>query len=217
MSNLVEHARRELELLGQTDQDPGFSESIIAAVEAFTSFPHSGWSAMVARKMLAKLLNREALSPLTDHPDEWDDKSQVSGYQFWQNVRDTRAFSEDGGKTYFLLGDPTIRHSEHREKVTTPETITLPPETAEILYDEVDIDGYEYVTDQRGETSRWRQHMILVIRRTSDGKLFGANYQRGLTENCDSSYPWSDGRGAEFREMEQYEKTVSNFRYRRTA
>lgn len=45
--SLVEHARRELELCGQYAEDPEYSESLIRAVEAFTSFGHSGGSAAV--------------------------------------------------------------------------------------------------------------------------------------------------------------------------
>lgn len=105
-SNLVQHARRELELCGQTAEDPAFSESIIRAVEGFASYPgHSGGSASVARDMLHALLAFQALSPLTDDPAEWTDRSEMSGSLWWQNVRDSRAMSHDGGKTYWLVDD----------------------------------------------------------------------------------------------------------------
>ena len=48
MSSLVEHAKRELELCGQTAEDPAYAASIVAAVEAFASYGHSGGSASVA-------------------------------------------------------------------------------------------------------------------------------------------------------------------------
>ena len=41
---LVEHAKRELELLGQTAEDPAYAASIVAAVAAFSSYGHSGGS-----------------------------------------------------------------------------------------------------------------------------------------------------------------------------
>jgi hypothetical protein len=98
--NLVEHARRELELCGQAAEDPGYSASIVAAVAAFSSWGHSGGSAMVAIDQLTRLLNYEALSPLTSDPGEWLDRSEESGYPLWQNIRDSRVFSEDGGQTW---------------------------------------------------------------------------------------------------------------------
>lgn len=103
--SLVEHARRELELSGQTTEDPGYAASIVAAVAAFASYNHSGGSAMVAREQLHALLNFETLSPLTNMPDEWIDRTKESGTPMWQNVRDGRAFSKDGGKTWYRLED----------------------------------------------------------------------------------------------------------------
>lgn len=92
-SDLVQHARRELELCGQT-------------VEGFVSYPgHSGGSAFVAREMLHALLGHQALSPLTDDPTEWIDRSEMSGEPWWQNIRDSRAMSHDGGTTYWLIDD----------------------------------------------------------------------------------------------------------------
>jgi hypothetical protein len=100
---LVEHARRELELSGQYAEDPAYSESIIAAVKAFASYGHSGGSAAIAREQLCRLLDFRTLSPITSDPGEWIDRSEISGYPVWQNSRDSRAFSNDGGKTWWHL------------------------------------------------------------------------------------------------------------------
>jgi hypothetical protein len=102
---LVEHARRELELCGQTAEDPAYAESIVRAVEAFASFGHSGGSAMMAIGQLHALLQFKNLSPLTDDPAEWADRSEVSGEPCWQNRRNCEAFSVDGGQTYWLLSE----------------------------------------------------------------------------------------------------------------
>lgn len=91
---LVEHARRELELCGQYEEDPEFSESIIRAVEAFASYGHSGGSAVVGTQMLYELLQFKNLSPLTTADDEWIDRTQESGYPMWQNVRNSAVFSD---------------------------------------------------------------------------------------------------------------------------
>lgn len=104
-SNLVLHARRELELIGE---EPDVIEWYVRVINAYRSFGHSGGSHMAVMPCLTRLLNFEPLTVLSDAPDEWirhtpdmwDGKNHV-----WQNVRDGRAFSSDGGKTFTLLGD----------------------------------------------------------------------------------------------------------------
>lgn len=101
--NIVEHAKRELELCGQTKEDPAYAASIIAAVEAFASYGHSGGSAMVALEQLHNLLQYRALSPLTSDPEEWIDQSRISGTPLWQNKRDPAAMSTDAGKSWYFV------------------------------------------------------------------------------------------------------------------
>ncbi len=103
--SLVEHARRELDLCGQTAEDPEYAASIVKAVEAFASYGHSGGSAAVAVEQLSRLLRFQALSPLTADPAEWFDHGEMSGTPLWQSKRDPSAFSEDGGATYYLVDD----------------------------------------------------------------------------------------------------------------
>jgi hypothetical protein len=100
MMGLVEHARRELELCGQYDEDPLFADSLVKAVEAFASYGHSGGSADVGVEMLYRLLQYKPLSPLTSDPVEWEDVSVFAGRPMWQNKRDSTVFSYDGGKTW---------------------------------------------------------------------------------------------------------------------
>jgi hypothetical protein len=121
VSNLVEHARRELDLLGQTAEDPAYAASLVAAVAAFASYGHSGGSAMCAIAQLHELLQFKALSPLTSDPDEWIDQSGVSGSPLWQNVRDSSAFSQDGGKTWWRLDEKP--RGEEPEQDTAPELV----------------------------------------------------------------------------------------------
>jgi hypothetical protein len=71
---LVDHARRELELLGEFESSPAYAQSIVAAVAAFATYGHSGGSAAVGREHLTALLGYRALSPLTSNPDEWEDR-----------------------------------------------------------------------------------------------------------------------------------------------
>ncbi len=102
MSNLADHARRELELI---DEDPEFTEGIVKVVQAFADMGHSGGSAAVAIPMVNELLKFNNLSPLTNDPHEWMNVSDVTGDNMWQSRRNPEAFSRDGGKTYYLLSE----------------------------------------------------------------------------------------------------------------
>lgn len=105
---LVQHARRELELIGQMEEDPEFTKSLIKAVQGFSSYGHSGGSQQVAVSMLMELLNFKNLGPLTDNPDEWAHHTEEVWPEpggVWQNKRNGEAFSTDGGKTYTLLSE----------------------------------------------------------------------------------------------------------------
>lgn len=105
MSNLVDHARRELTLRGE---DPWLTDGLCKVVAAFAEMGHSGGSAPIATDYLNDLLRFKPLMPLTDDPAEWIDRSEMSGYPIWQNLRDSRAMSRDGGKTYTLVDEEPV-------------------------------------------------------------------------------------------------------------
>ncbi|QIK64123.1 hypothetical protein G7068_13650 [Leucobacter viscericola] len=98
MSNLVEHARRELELLGE---EPQTVQGYLNVVQAFADMGHSGGSASVAIPVIHDLLQFKNLRPLTNSPEEWVNVADA----LWQNKRNSEAFSDDGGKTYRLLSE----------------------------------------------------------------------------------------------------------------
>lgn len=102
MSNLVTHARTELTRIGE---EPEVIDGYVRVVEAFASMGHSGGSASVAIPTLNALLQFKNLAPLTNDPDEWENVSEMSGYEMWQNRRNSEAFSDDGGQTYWLLSE----------------------------------------------------------------------------------------------------------------
>jgi len=104
-SNLMAHARRELTLVGE---DPWITDGLCKVVAAFAEMGHSGSSAAHATHYLNKLLRYEALTPLTDDSAEWIDRSEISGTPLWQNIRDSRAMSTDGGKTYTLVDEEPL-------------------------------------------------------------------------------------------------------------
>ncbi len=102
---LAEHAKRELALLGE---DPELSANLVAVVEKFAEFGHSGGSAECATQLLEKLLRYQPLTPIGSDPDEWEDRTEMSGVPMWQNKRDGRAISTDGGKTWYLVGQSKL-------------------------------------------------------------------------------------------------------------
>lgn len=105
MSNLVEHAKRELKIAGLFDSDSDYSgmlgESILEIVEKFSEQGHSGASAGMSIHILSKLLAFENLTELTDNPEDWIEV----GEGMWQNRRNSKCFSTDGGKTHYSLDD----------------------------------------------------------------------------------------------------------------
>lgn len=103
-SNLVIHARRELSLLGE---DPETINGYLKIVAAFADMGHSGGSASVAIPTLAALLQYKNLKPLTDSPEEWVHVGDATpdSPNVWQSSRNSEAFSNDGGKTYYLLSE----------------------------------------------------------------------------------------------------------------
>lgn len=100
-SNLVSHAKRELELAGMFDKDADYNGAlapeILKLVELFSSQEHSGASAGITIAVLEKLLRFKVLSPITDNPDDWMEVDADT----WQSKRQSSLFSKDGGKTYY--------------------------------------------------------------------------------------------------------------------
>jgi hypothetical protein len=114
-SNLVQHARRELYLIGE---DVEVINWYIRVIKEYSSFGHSGGSAWATIAVLEELLRCKPLTELTDDPEEWQYHGNdmwsgsvirsvirsVNG--IWQNKRDNRMFSTDAGKTYICIDDP---------------------------------------------------------------------------------------------------------------
>lgn len=133
---LVQHARAELSRFPNEDID--FKESLVNAVKGFVSYRgHSGNSAEIAVHMIAALLRGENLMPLTDAPEEWVLHSAGqygTEIDMWQNKRNSKAISEDGGKTYFLVDD------NHEEDPDDPERVKVKYYESEQHDAEVEID-----------------------------------------------------------------------------
>lgn len=124
MSNLVNHARLELALVGE-DQD--VIDWYVRVIKEFASLGHSGGSAMATIPVLNALLQYQNLKPLTDFPGEWVDHGDISGAPLWQNKRCSQAFSQDGGKTYSLLDErDAVSSTEGLEPLPTPMHTSKP-------------------------------------------------------------------------------------------
>jgi hypothetical protein len=105
---LVEHARLELDLLGDLEYGPELTDCIMEVIETFAKYGHSGGSAGVTITLLNELLRYKNLTPLTDNPGEWiHHPEEMWGKPggIWQSCRNPEAFSTDGGKTYYLLSE----------------------------------------------------------------------------------------------------------------
>lgn len=109
-SNLVAHARQELELTGWFDEDGDdveFAESLINAVREFARYGHSGGSASAATYMLHDLLQFKPLSAITSNPQEWMSVHEaMGGMACWQCTRQSSLFSYDAGRTWYNIDDP---------------------------------------------------------------------------------------------------------------
>lgn len=103
MSNLVNHANRELNTVGLFDEDSDYSgqlgQAVMELMEVFAKQDHSGMSASMTRELFYQLSDFKALSSLTNNPHEWQEVHRGT----WQNRRQSNAFSLDGGKTYYVL------------------------------------------------------------------------------------------------------------------
>lgn len=100
MSNLTDHARRELEIAGFESEVYGtlLGDAVMELIDVFDKQEHSGHSAYVVLTAFAEVAAFRTLSPLTNNPDEWMEVADGK----WQSRRNPGAFSEDGGKTYTL-------------------------------------------------------------------------------------------------------------------
>lgn len=98
MSNLVNHARREMQILGCTEED---TEHVVRVIQSFADIGMSGGSAGWYIGLVGKLVRFKPLTDLTNDPKEWI----VVGDGVWQSARDSEAFSKNGGRTYYLLSE----------------------------------------------------------------------------------------------------------------
>lgn len=103
--SLVEHAKRELSLVGynlnDTEEGPNkwIVENILELMEVFSKQGHSGSSAPYCIGMFSTLAKYEILSPLTGEDNEWRNVSMYSttNEPFYQNIRCSHVFKDITG------------------------------------------------------------------------------------------------------------------------
>lgn len=125
---MVTKARAELAL---TEEDDVTVEKLLDIVRIWSTMGHSGSSHAWFREVLVNLLNQRALTPLTDDPKEWQrhEPDRWDGVNaVWQNRRDSRALSTNGGKTYFLVDD------EDRNILYDSLQVVAPPRPEHNIY-----------------------------------------------------------------------------------
>jgi hypothetical protein len=72
------------------------------------------------------------------------------------------------------------------------EAISIAKDDVYDLLEECHIEDFEFVAKQDICDTRWNKVILLVVRRVSDRKLFGAEYERGLTENQWAPEPFEE-------------------------
>ena len=109
MSNLIDHARTELQRAGLFDSDADYggahAHAVMDLIETFAAQGHSGASAAMTIGLFTKLARFEPLTPITNDPAEWTNVSDISGEPMWQNKRRSTSFSRDGGATWYDIED----------------------------------------------------------------------------------------------------------------
>lgn len=109
MSNLLTHAKHELDLIGMTADSPDemnvmMRKHILHMMNEFANEGHSGFSASYAINILTKLLDFKPLSPLTGDDDEWTNVREYGTEPHWQNKRKSSVFKDADGSCYDIDG-----------------------------------------------------------------------------------------------------------------
>lgn len=120
MSNLIDHAKYELELAGLLDKgsdyDGMLGKAVLELVKVFAKQGHSGFSAQRTLDVFSIVANYKPLTPIGDTKDEWMDVSASSGTPMWQNKRRSTTFSRDAGSTWYDIDDSKLNNGDTWKK-----------------------------------------------------------------------------------------------------
>lgn len=107
-SNLVSHARREMELAGLYDDGVMYGrmlpDAVMELVQVFALQGHSGMSASIVTDIMGRLLQFDNLTELTSDPDEWNEV----GEEVYQSRRNPSMFAKDPSDkaTWYDVNEP---------------------------------------------------------------------------------------------------------------
>lgn len=104
---LIIHARKEI---SKANIDSTTGDAYLQAIQGFLNL---GLKNETAIPQITALLNQTNIAPLTTSQSEW---TQISD-NLWASTRNIKAFSQDGGKTYFIMDGLT------RQTAVTDATI----------------------------------------------------------------------------------------------
>lgn len=111
--SLVKYAKAELRNAGLFDADGDFDGEIapvvVALMETFVAYGHSGGSAEQTLAIFDRLAHYKPLTALTGEDSEWTDRSVESGYPFWQNNRCHSVF-RDGERAWISAGGDSFEY-----------------------------------------------------------------------------------------------------------
>ena len=102
--SLIEHAKREFEVLGwpgDCEMQEMACDNILELLEVFSEQGHSGSSAHYVLTQFFELAKFNPISPLTGNDDEWNEVREGT----YQNNRDSGVFKKGkNGEAYWIYG-----------------------------------------------------------------------------------------------------------------
>jgi len=109
LSNILDHAKDELDRIGMTEDSSDemnvmMRKHILHMMNEFANEGHSGFSASYAIRILTKLLDFKPLSPLTGEDSEWVNVREYGPEPHYQNKRRSSVFKDSDGSCYDIDG-----------------------------------------------------------------------------------------------------------------
>lgn len=104
MTALGDHAIAELDIVGAVDP---IRSAVITVVGTLADLDATT-DRVTALGYINTLLKFLPLTPLTNDPAQWIDRSAILGERpYWQSSRNPDAWTHDHGDTYYLLSQPS--------------------------------------------------------------------------------------------------------------
>jgi hypothetical protein len=98
MSSLLQFAKSELRAAGMFDDDSDFDgdlgAQVMALMETFCAYGHSGGSAAMTLVLFDKLARHLPINPLTGEDSEWEDLQIAGIIPVYQNTRCPTVFKQ---------------------------------------------------------------------------------------------------------------------------